>query len=140
MVQPFDACQTMIMDHSITDWCLTTNQSVHQDTVMSSCVQVTFTVDSEEVALLLARSIVEVRLAACAQVAGPIRSVFRWQNVIQQKCEWHCYLKTTERCVRELEVYIEKHYPADTPEIIAIPIVDGSAAYISWIQKQVSKI
>src|SRR4051794_22816061 len=100
---------------------------------MDDCIQVTLTTASEESADRLARSAVEARLAACAQVAGPIRSTFRWQGTVKSKIEWQCYYKTTASCYDALESHILEHYPADTPEITAVPIVLGSRDYRTWI-------
>ena len=105
---------------------------------MVDYIQVTLTLNSHETAKHLARSIIEARLAACAQVSGPIHSTFWWQGGIREVPEWHCFIKTTTDNFQPLEQFINEHYPADTPEIIAVPIVVGSAAYLQWIHEEAS--
>jgi periplasmic divalent cation tolerance protein len=102
----------------------------------SGPVQVTVTFNGEAIARQLARSLVEERLAACAQVSGPISSTFRWQGAVRVATEWHCFVKTTADRVEAVERHIAQLYPADTPEVIAVPIVGGSAAYLDWIRAE----
>jgi len=100
---------------------------------MSDVIQVLTTTDSPELADSLGRALVERRLAACVQIGGPVRSVYRWQGQIETAEEWQCWIKTTrerfaavERAIRELHTYT-------VPEIIAMPILAGSADYLKWL-------
>jgi periplasmic divalent cation tolerance protein len=102
----------------------------------SGPVQITVTFDGEAVARQVARSLVETRLAACAQVSGPISSTFRWQGAVRAATEWHCFVKTTVDRIEAIERHVAQVYPADTPEVIAVPIVGGSAAYLDWIRAE----
>ena len=61
---------------------------------MSEYIQVATTTDSKQQAEQIAQTLVEQRLAACVQIAGPIQSVYRWQGNIEQAEEWHCTIKT----------------------------------------------
>jgi periplasmic divalent cation tolerance protein len=81
---------------------------------------------------------VEERLAACAQVTGPISSTYRWQGKVQQASEWYCHLKTTVERLPALEARIRELHPYDVPEIIAVPIMQGNAAYLEWIHDSVT--
>jgi periplasmic divalent cation tolerance protein len=103
---------------------------------MSSYIQVTFTTESEADAKRLARSVVEARLAACAQVSGPISSFYWWDGALQEATEWQCRAKTTADCYDRLERHILERHPYDTPEIIAALIVRGSADYLAWLQAE----
>ena len=76
--------------------------------------------------------------AACAQVAGPIESTYRWEGRVEQAAEWHCHLKTTRDAVPGLSTRLRELHPYDTPEIIALPIVGGDPAYLRWIQASVT--
>jgi periplasmic divalent cation tolerance protein len=100
------------------------------------CVQVTTTVGTREEAEGLARSAVEARLAACAQVVGPIGSTYWWQEAIENATEWQCVLKTTARRCEELVAHLEARHSYETPEIVATPIVGGSPGYLTWIADQ----
>jgi periplasmic divalent cation tolerance protein len=91
------------------------------------------TTDSEEVAQRLARGAVEARLAACAQVEGPVLSVYRWQGAIESEPEWRVLYKTTAARYEALEAHIRGGHPYETPEIIATEVVRGSAGYLEWL-------
>src|SRR5215469_10282362 len=100
------------------------------------CLQVVTTTDSQEEADRLARSAVERRLAACAQVAGPVTSTYWWEEAVQTATEWQCVLKTTAARFDELRAHLEREHSYDTPEIVATPIVAGAAAYLDWIRHE----
>jgi periplasmic divalent cation tolerance protein len=104
---------------------------------MTDCCQVTTTVNSREAADRIAQALVEERLAACAQVIGPIRSTYRWLGRVEQADEWYCHLKTTRGRLPEVEARIRALHPYDVPELIAIPIVAGLPAYLDWIEDSV---
>ncbi|MFG1880253.1 divalent-cation tolerance protein CutA [Sphaerisporangium sp. NPDC049003] len=91
---------------------------------------------STEEAVKLARSIAGERLAACAQMVGPIRSVYWWQGEIKDAQEWQLLIKTTAALFPALEAHIKANHSYDTPEIIATPIVAGSAEYFAWISAE----
>ena len=82
--------------------------------------QVTTTLPDREAANRLGRRLVEERLAACAQVVGPVASVFWWQGEVESAGEWYCHLKTTASRVEELIARIRELHPYETPEILAV--------------------
>ena len=82
---------------------------------------------------------VEERLAACAQVTGPVSSVYRWQGEVETAAEWYCHLKTTAERAPALLARIRELHPYDTPEIIALPVAEGDAAYLRWVEDAVSQ-
>ena len=75
----------------------------------------------------------EERLAACAQVAGPIQSTYRWQGGVETAEEWYCHLKTAADRAPALIARIRGLHPYDIPEIIAVPIVAGDPEYLRWV-------
>jgi periplasmic divalent cation tolerance protein len=99
-------------------------------------VQVTTTTDSRKEAAEIARSAVTGRLAACAQLVGPIASTYWWEGEIESAEEWMVLFKTTTDCFEDLAAQITEQHSYDTPEIIATPVVAGSAEYLSWIREQ----
>lgn len=103
---------------------------------MSDYVQVLTTTDSEERALDLAAGITDARLAACAQVVGPIRSLYWWDGKVQNEQEWQLLIKTTAEIVPALKKFIKENHSYDVPEIIATPIVEGNEEYLDWITEQ----
>jgi periplasmic divalent cation tolerance protein len=105
---------------------------------VSDHLQVLTTAGSEEEAGRLATLLVERKLAACVQVVGPIVSRYRWQGAIEEEREWQCLAKTTRAAYEAVEATIREAHSYDEPEIIATPIVAGSAGYLAWIDAEVS--
>ncbi|TYB43580.1 divalent-cation tolerance protein CutA [Actinomadura chibensis] len=99
-------------------------------------VQVTTTTDSRAEAAELARSAVAERLAACAQLVGPIASTYWWEGEIESAEEWMVLFKTSAARFEELATLITDGHSYDTPEIIATPVVAGSMDYLAWITEQ----
>jgi periplasmic divalent cation tolerance protein len=104
---------------------------------MSEAIQISTTTATREDAERLAAALVEQRLAACVQVGGPIASCYRWQGAIETAQEWRCTIKTTRAVYEQVERAIRQLHPYDEPEIIAVPIVAGSAGYLRWLEQQV---
>ena len=105
---------------------------------MADYVQILTTTGSEEEAGRIAEALVERRLAACVQVVGPIVSRYRWQGWIEEEREWQCLAKTTEAAYEAVEAAIREIHSYDEPEIVATPILAGSAGYLAWIEENVS--
>jgi periplasmic divalent cation tolerance protein len=104
---------------------------------VTGCCQVTTTLPDQAAAKRLATALVEARLAACAQVSGPISSTYWWQGRVETATEWYCHLKTTVARVPDLQAKIQQLHPYDVPEIIAVPILQGNPEYLKWIQEAV---
>jgi periplasmic divalent cation tolerance protein len=104
---------------------------------MTEYIQVLTTVGSEEEAGRIAGELVERKLAACVQVVGPITSRYQWQAVIEEEREWQCLAKTTRAAYAGVEAAIREVHSYDEPEIIATPIVAGSAGYLAWVEENV---
>jgi periplasmic divalent cation tolerance protein len=98
------------------------------------------TTDSEEKAHALAQGAVEARLAACVQISAPVTSVYHWQNAIETTEEWQLLFKTTAERYPELEAHLEAAHDYETPEIIAIPVVRGSAGYLAWVAAETAPV
>ena len=102
----------------------------------SQYLQVQTTTDSRAEAMELARTAVEARLAACAQVAGPIASTYWWGEGIERAEEWLLMLKLPASGFRALAEFLVREHSYDEPEIVATPIVAGSESYLSWIAEE----
>jgi periplasmic divalent cation tolerance protein len=100
--------------------------------------QVTTTLPDRDAANRIGRRLVEERLAACAQVVGPVSSVYWWQGEVESASEWFCHLKTTAARVDALIARIRALHPYETPQIVAVPVVEGDAAYLRWIAESVT--
>ncbi|HEY3468859.1 MAG TPA: divalent-cation tolerance protein CutA [Amycolatopsis sp.] len=96
-------------------------------------VIVTSTTDSEAAARELAARAIDARLGACAQVVGPVTSVYRWEGAVRTDQEWRVEIKTTADRVAALAVHLKQLHGYDLPEIIATPIEGGSAEYLAWL-------
>ena len=103
---------------------------------MTEYMQVLTTVDSAEEAERLGRGITGARLAACVQILGPIRSLYWWQDKLDDAREWLLLIKTTSERLAELEAHIKANHSYDTPEITATAIPWGSAEYLGWISAE----
>src|SRR5215469_5315685 len=99
-------------------------------------LQVQTMTDSRAEAMELARAAVEARLAACSQVAGPLASTFWWNEEIERAEEWFVFFKTTAGRVEELITFIAGRHSYDEPEIVAVPIIAGSTAYLDWLREE----
>jgi periplasmic divalent cation tolerance protein len=99
-------------------------------------VVVTVTTPDERLAGELARVLVDERLAACAQVGGPIGSTYRWDGEVQVDAEWLVTLKTVESRVAELASRVQDLHPYEVPEVVAVPAVGGSEAYLEWVRAE----
>lgn len=99
-------------------------------------LQVQTTTDSRAEAMELAQGAVEARLAACAQVAGPIASAFWWEGEVERAEEWTVLLKLPADRFDELADFLVERHSYDEPEIIALPIVAGTANYLDWIAQE----
>jgi periplasmic divalent cation tolerance protein len=104
----------------------------------SPCCQVTTTFPDETRARQAATLLVTECLAACAQVAGPIGSTYRWDGRIETAEEWYVHFKTTSARAPDLQARLREIHPYDTPEIIVLPIAGGDPAYLRWIQASVA--
>lgn len=94
------------------------------------------TTDTEDKARDLARGAVGARVAACAQIAGPVTSVYRWEGALESAREWQVLFKTATDRYSALEAWLTGAHDYDTPEIIATPVVRGSAAYVEWVERE----
>jgi periplasmic divalent cation tolerance protein len=99
-------------------------------------LQVQTTTDSRAEAIELSRAAVEARLAACGQVTGPIASTYWWDNAVRREEEWLVLLKLPADRYPELAAFLNERHSYDEPEIIAVPIVAGSAAYLAWVSEE----
>jgi len=103
---------------------------------MSDFIQVTTTASTQEEAAKIAAALLEQRLAACAQVVGPIESHYWWKGAIEQSTEWLCILKTRRVKFPAVEAAIRAHHSYEVPEIVASPIEFASEPYLQWLRSE----
>ena len=103
---------------------------------MHEFVQVVSTTARRDEAERIARGLVEARLAACVQVSGPVRSVYRWKEAVEEGDEWIVAAKTRRDLFEPVEKAIRGLHPYEVPEILLLPILAGSRAYLEWLDEQ----
>lgn len=101
----------------------------------TDAIVVFLTAANGEEATRLADMLVGAHLAACVQILPEMESVYRWQEKIERASEILLIAKTTKAKFAELEREVRALHSYDTPEIIAVPVVDGSARYLEWLTK-----
>ncbi|MEV4439090.1 divalent-cation tolerance protein CutA [Streptomyces sp. NPDC049577] len=99
-------------------------------------VTVSTTTDSADAARHLAATAVERRLAACAQIDGPVTSVYRWQGAVETATEWRVLYKTPADRYAALEEHIRREHSYDVPEIIVTPVTAGGEDYLAWLRAE----
>lgn len=87
-------------------------------------------------AKLIARSVVEKRLAACVNILrSPVASYYRWKGKVEKSRELLLLIKTNSRKLPGLEREVERLHAYNNPEFIALPIVAGSKLYLDWLER-----
>ena len=106
---------------------------------MQQVIQVITSVSKRNEADKIAWALVERRLAACVQVLGPISSTYRWQGNVETAEEWLCIAKTVQPNFAAVEKAIREMHSYEVPEILALPVSEGSQPYLEWLVEQVSE-
>src|SRR5919108_6456621 len=103
--------------------------------IQTDAIVVFMTAASGEEATRLADMLVGAPLAACVQILPEMESVYRWQGKIERQSEVLLLAKTTRAKFDELEQEVRALHSYDTPEIIAVPVITGSAPYLDWLNE-----
>ena len=106
---------------------------------MTDKIVVLTTCDSEKQAKKLARHLVEQRVTACVNILPKARSVYRWKDKIADSAEWLLMIKSRRDLFAALRAEIEKVHTYEVPEIVALQVVDGSEAYLGWLDAQLTE-
>ena len=101
-----------------------------------SHVLVLTTLPDADSARQLARSLVEDRLAACVTIGAPVESMYHWRGAIETAAEVPVTVKTRAALFDQVAAAIRSRHPYELPEILAVPIIDGSPAYLAWIDAE----
>lgn len=91
------------------------------------------TAETAEEARRIARVLVEERLAACANVLGPVTSYYWWQDALQEDSEAVLVAKTREDLVERLVERVVALHNYECPCVVALPIESGNPAFLDWI-------
>lgn len=103
---------------------------------MTNKIVVFSTCGSEAEAERLARQLIEERLAACVNIVAPVRSFYRWKGVVEDAVEWMLVIKTSRDLFERLRLSLEGAHSCELPEVLAIPVVEGSPTYLTWLESE----
>ena len=103
---------------------------------MTEKIIVLSTCGSEEEAVRIAKQLVEGHIAACVNLVPRIRSFYRWQGKVEDSTEWMLVVKTSRERFDALRTVIEAAHSYELPEVLALPIVDGSPNYLDWLDRE----
>lgn len=99
----------------------------------TACQLVLTTCPNRRAADRIARALVGERLAACVNIVPVARSVYRWRGRVESAREFLLVIKSLKRAYARLEKRLRALHPYELPEVIAVPIADGSRPYLAWI-------
>jgi periplasmic divalent cation tolerance protein len=94
------------------------------------------TASSEEEAETIGKAMVEETLAACANIIPSVTSIFRWEGKTEREAECLIILKTRRRLLDHLIERVRDLHSYEVPEVIAVPVVGGSEAYLEWVKQE----
>jgi periplasmic divalent cation tolerance protein len=106
---------------------------------MTGCGVVLMTAASMQEAEKISHFLVEERLAACAQIIAPIQSIYWWEDKICREEEIFFMAKTTRDVFPRLVEAVQRMHSYKVPQLVFVPIADGSANYLNWLRGMVDK-
>ena len=107
---------------------------------MTDKIIVLSTCDSEEEARTIARALIERRLAACVNLTPGVKSIYRWKGAIEEAGEYLLIIKSRRDLLDQLRSELENMHSYDVPEVIALAVVDGSSAYLEWMDRELREL
>jgi periplasmic divalent cation tolerance protein len=107
--------------------------------VVTDKIVVLTTCNSQEQGAQLARHLIEHHLAACVNILPGARSFYRWKGEIEQASEVVLIIKSRRDIFDKLREAIVQLHSYEIPEVIALPVVDGSDAYLGWLDRELTQ-
>jgi periplasmic divalent cation tolerance protein len=101
----------------------------------SEFVLILVTTGSQEEGERIARTLVDLRLAACVNIISGLRSIYRWKGKICDEGELLLLIKTRIALFPKVEGKIKELHSYEVPEIVATPITRGSETYLNWLKE-----
>ena len=95
------------------------------------------TVPDEETALNISKKLVENNLAACCNIVSGVKSIYRWQEKIEEDSELLIIIKTKATMYKKMQASLINWHPYEVPEVIALQINEGNKDYLNWIEQNV---
>ncbi len=106
---------------------------------MTDKVVIMVTAASRRECRKIARHLVEAQLAACVNITQPVESLYRWEGKLAHEKEFVMLIKSTRDLFPEIKTEISRIHSYHTPEIICLPIIDGSRNYLQWVSDSVKR-
>ena len=106
---------------------------------MTDKIVVLSTCSSEDEARRIAADLINNQLAACVNLVPQIRSIYRWQGAIEDSPEILLIVKSSRALFDRVREAIGRLHSYDVPEVIALPIVDGAASYLQWMDTELAR-
>lgn len=100
---------------------------------MTDKVVIMVTASSRRECRKIARRLIEEKLAACVNISQPVQSVYRWEGKIEHSKEFLMFIKTNRDLFPQISAEIALVHSYHTPEIVCLPIIDGSPNYLQWV-------
>ena len=107
---------------------------------MSSYIVVIMTTSNREEAAKIVRSLLKERLIACANIVGPVSSLFWWEEKIDEASEFLVFMKTHKNLFQKLSEMVREIHSYEVPEILALPIIKGSPPYLNWLKASLQSV
>jgi periplasmic divalent cation tolerance protein len=115
-------------------------QAIRERKRMKDKLVVLVTCANRREAKRIARALVEEKLAACVNIhEARVLSVYRWKGKMEQTREVLLVIKTSQAVFSRLERRVKQLHSYETPEIVGLPIVAGSRAYLDWIDESIAR-
>jgi len=100
---------------------------------MSSYIVVFMTVPDEKEATKIVHSLLKERLIACANIVGPVSSLFWWEGKIDKASEFLVIMKSKKNLFKKLSERVKELHSYEVPEVIALPVIEGLPSYLNWL-------
>ena len=107
---------------------------------MSSYIVVIMTTSNREEAAKIVRSLLKEKLIACANIMGPVSSLFWWEEKIDETSEFLVFMKTHKNLFQKLSEMVREIHSYEVPEILALPIIKGSPPYLDWLKASLQSV
>jgi periplasmic divalent cation tolerance protein len=103
---------------------------------MERIIQITTTSNDRDLIEKIGRDLVKKRLVACAQISGPVQSIYQWKGVVEEAEEWFLFMKSKNSLYPAIEEEIRRQHSYELPEIIVTDIEKGLTGYLDWVVKE----
>ena len=97
------------------------------------------TTGTEGNAVRIARELTEGKAAACVNVVPSVRSFYRWKGKVEEAAEWLLLIKTSGQNLKSVEKIVRRHHTYEVPEILVLPLRQGSKSYLQWLAAETSQ-